>query len=138
MIDGLDEFEGDHTDPVNWVKDLVAWPHVKVCVSSRPWILFEDAFKTYPSLAMQDFTFNDIEMYVCDQFASNKGFSSLQTAEPDYAAKLISGITTKASGVFLWVVLVVRSLLSGLASGDRISDLEAGLDSLPSDLESLF
>lgn len=138
IIDGLDEFEGDHTDLIDWVRDLVTWPHVKACVSSRPWIVFEDAFKNNSSLTMQDMTYRDIKIYVRDQFSSNKGFSILQAAEPDYAAKLVESVTTKASGVFLWVFLVVRSLLSGLTSGDRISDLEAKLNSLPPDLETLF
>ena len=82
------------------------------------------------------FQFNDIEMHVCDRFTSNKGFSSLQTAEPDYAAELISGIITKSSRVFLWVVFVVRLLLEDLASGDKISNLEAK-SNLPANLESL-
>jgi energy-coupling factor transporter ATP-binding protein EcfA2 len=138
IIDGLDEFEGQSTDLINWIKDVITWPHVKICVSSRPWVVFEDAFKKYPSLTMQTLTTDDIENYVQDRFSNNEGFSILKAAEPQYSEKLITDITQKADGVFLWVVLVVRSLLSGLTSGDRISDLEAKLNALPADLESLF
>lgn len=47
-------------------------------------------------------------------------------------------IVIKSSGVFLWVRIVVQSLLSGLGHGDRVSDLERRLDSLPPDLEDLY
>lgn len=47
-------------------------------------------------------------------------------------------ISLKADGVFLWVSLVVSSLLEGLQNRDDISDLQRRIDLLPPDLESLF
>jgi hypothetical protein len=47
-------------------------------------------------------------------------------------------VSRKACGVFLWVILVVQSLLEGLTDGERLSDLQRRLDSLPADLETLF
>ena len=55
--------------------------------------------------------------------------------EPDRAPTLIHEISTKASGVFLWVFLVVRSLREGLSNGDGITDLQERVDRLPADLE---
>jgi hypothetical protein len=43
-----------------------------------------------------------------------------------------------ASGVFLWVRLVVSSLISGFRRGDDITDLQVRLRALPSGLERLF
>jgi hypothetical protein len=40
--------------------------------------------------------------------------------------------------VFLWVALVVRSLVTGLSNCDRISDLQRRLDAIPGDLEELY
>lgn len=40
--------------------------------------------------------------------------------------------------MFLWVFLVVRSLLEGLKYADRVSDLQRRLDTFPEDLESFF
>ena len=54
------------------------------------------------------------------------------------AESLTNGTLDKAAGVFLWVVLVVQSLLSGLSEGERLSDLQSRLDALPPDLEDLF
>jgi len=53
------------------------------------------------------------------------------------AKQLIANITSKASGVFLWVVMTVKSLLEGLADGDRVSDLQNHLEDIPDELEQL-
>ena len=52
--------------------------------------------------------------------------------------ELIKEILEKASRVFLWVTMVVKSLLCGLLHGDRLSDLQKRLQELPSDLEKLY
>jgi hypothetical protein len=45
---------------------------------------------------------------------------------------------SKADGVFLWVVLVVKSLVSGLRNGDGIVYLRRRLEKIPSDIEKLY
>jgi hypothetical protein len=62
----------------------------------------------------------------------------MQQREPECAVQLRDGIVLKASGIFLWVELVLRSLLAGLTYGDRMSDLKRRLDSLPPDLDDLI
>ena len=51
---------------------------------------------------------------------------------------MVLEITEKARGVFLWVHLVVQSLLEGMRDGDSLADLKERLSSLPFDLEELF
>lgn len=51
---------------------------------------------------------------------------------------LKSSIAEKASGVLLWVYVVVNTLLSGLVNGDRLERLRDTLDTLPPELENLF
>jgi len=51
---------------------------------------------------------------------------------------LLSKIVTKAEGVFLWVTLVVQSMLEGIGNEDRISDLERKLEMLPAGLVPFF
>jgi hypothetical protein len=51
---------------------------------------------------------------------------------------LVNNVTNKASGVFLWVFLVLTSLLEGLSDGERAPQLQRRLDTLPEDLEELF
>ncbi|KAI9687017.1 MAG: hypothetical protein M1822_002427 [Bathelium mastoideum] len=113
-------------------------PNVKICVSSRPYIHFEDAFKTFPSLRVEDQNYTDIKLYAEKKLNVNQGFVDQRRYNPEEAANLIKTITSKASGVFLWVFLVTESLLEGLTEGERLFELQERLDSLPTDLEDLF
>jgi hypothetical protein len=138
FIDGLDEFDGDHSNLIDFIEDLAGSGNVKVCVSSRPWVVFEDAFKHRPSLMLQDLTHPDIMHFITSIFSKNAGFAELQKREPQYAGQLLEDIAQKAAGVFLWVHLVVHSLLAGLVNGDRVSDLQRRLEFLPPDLQNLY
>lgn len=48
MIDGLDEFDGDHQTLVDSLFRITSNANVKVLASSRPWLVFQDAFETAP------------------------------------------------------------------------------------------
>ena len=138
FVDGLDEFEGEHNDLICLFQDLIQNGNVKVCVASRPWVVFEDAFKHKPSMMLQDLTYSDIKYYVTSNLQDDSNFAQLRRREPKYADQLIENVVSKASGVFLWVHLVVASLLAGMGFGDRVSDLQKRLDLLPPDLERLY
>jgi len=142
FIDGLDEYEGDRdgkfTDMIAFVTQLASSSNIKICLSSRPWLVFEDAFHSLPSLRLQDLTFNDIKRYVEDKISNHKRMSELQSRDPETSGALVRGVIDKASGVFLWVVLVVSSLLEGLTNRDRIPDLQRRLAMLPADLVDLY
>ncbi len=102
---------------------LGAYPNVKICVSSRPYNVFEDAFRRQPSLILQHLTFDDIKSYVNDTLATHPAFRELAWSSlPRKRRASILRVTTKASGVFLWVVLAVSSLVRGLMDGDRVRD----------------
>lgn len=138
FIDGLDEFAGDCDDLVGDFKQLVEACPVKLCVASRPWEVFRDALQDKPRLQMEHLTHDDIENYITCRLHDDTNFDRFKRLEPHFASITITEIVEKAQGVFLWVELVVSSLLVGLRSGDRISDLKRRLDSLPQDLEGLF
>ncbi|KEZ39004.1 hypothetical protein SAPIO_CDS10369 [Scedosporium apiospermum] len=136
--DGLDEFSGEPSKLIALLRRLAAYQNIKICVSSRPWMEFEDAFKKQPNLMMQHQTARDIAHYSRESLSKNPAFCEIATYDPKYAENLIQNIVTKASGVFLWVVLVVSSLLEGLAQGDRPSELQMRLEKLPDELDELF
>lgn len=138
FIDGLDEFDGSHRDLIRVLRQLSLVPNIKICVSSRPWNIFQDAFASDPSLMLQNLTQNDMQMYVKAEFAGSAHFELLKRAEPVRAPRLISEIVEKSSGVFLWVYLVTRSLQEGLTDADRLEDLERRLEQMPADLEEFF
>ncbi|KAJ8128398.1 hypothetical protein O1611_g5236 [Lasiodiplodia mahajangana] len=112
--------------------------NLKLCVASRPWNIFEDAFKDRPSLMLQDLSATDIEHYITSQFATNEGFAELQVLDRSSAKELLETISKKAEGVFLWVHLVVKSLLEGLTNGDGLLVLLSRLEELPPNLEDLY
>ncbi|KAI7764523.1 hypothetical protein LZL87_003728 [Fusarium oxysporum] len=137
FIDGLDEFDGDCNALISLVQECIASP-IKVCISSRPWREFENAFEEYPRLKMEDLTYDDITRYVVSKFEANSQFARFQKLHPQFAAALSHSIADKASGVFLWVTIVVASLLAGMMAGDRVEDLENRLNLLPSEMDGLY
>jgi hypothetical protein len=65
-------------------------------------------------------------------------YRRLAARDPEEALALGKEIVEKADGGFLWVKLVVDSLLSGIRNRDEISDLWGRLRLLPRDLEPLY
>lgn len=138
FVDGLDEYEGDHAEIVDVFKEVVLSRRVKVCVSSRPLNVYERAFQNMPGFRVQDLTENDIRTLITGKLEQNTDMKRLVQKESERAHRLIQEIVDKASGVFLWVRLVVKSLLDGLANHDTMLDLERRLELLPPDLEDLY
>lgn len=138
FVDGLDEFEGNPETLIAILRRLTSSSPIKMCVSSRPWAEFEDEFGSKPSLRLEDLTQSDIKNYVAAKFHENAYFAQLQLRQAKVADQLIGSIVDKASGVFLWVQLVVASLLEGLRNGDRVEDLTRRLALLPVELEDLY
>jgi hypothetical protein len=138
VIDGLDECEDNHEELVELLLTTIREPHVKLCLGSRPEQTFKDAFGPGPSLRMQDLTFPDIVAFVNDKLCNSQRFLILKKREPHYATSLIRSVAGKSAGVFLWVSLVVRSLLEGMKNSDRIADLEKRLAQIPPELDDLY
>lgn len=138
FIDGLDEYDGDHDEIVEYFLSFAHDPGIKMCVSSRPLVVFEEAFAAFPCLKLQNLTYTDIKLYVEDKLGNHRHMARLSLKNPEEANGLTTEIVAKASGVFLWVKLVVKSLLQGLRDQNRITDLRRRLRHLPADLEALY
>lgn len=50
LVDGLDEFDGDHEEIVSLFTIIHGRKGVKACISSRPWPIYEDSFQDVPKL----------------------------------------------------------------------------------------
>ncbi|CZR66458.1 uncharacterized protein PAC_16359 [Phialocephala subalpina] len=138
FIDGLDEYGGDHHHMAELFKDIAFSPCLKVCLSSRPWVVFATCFKNCSTLRLQDLTAGDIKHFVTSRFDSDASFQALSSRDPMFASALILEIVEKAEGLFLWVRLVVKSLLDGIRNCDTISDLQRRLQRLPKELAPLY
>ena len=139
FIDGIDEYDGDHSQICDFFTHFVTSSScVKIVLSSRPIPACLAAFSSYPGLRLQDLTYPDIERYVDDRLAKHVSMARLVAREGESAAQLTTDISNRAPGVFLWVMLAVKSLLDGLHSYDRVADLHRRLELLPPDLENLY
>jgi hypothetical protein len=135
FIDGLDEYAGDYSQIIETVKQTAGRDNVKICVSSRPPIPFEKAFANSPNLVLRNLTYDDISLFVDKKLSQSSRMGELEKDEPGLRRELTSAIVEKASGVFLWVYLVVRSLMDGLENYDVGADLKRRLEDLPVELE---
>jgi predicted kinase len=139
FIDGLDEYDGKPADIISIIDLLHEGSNVKACVSSRPWNEFKASFGAENpwKLYVHDLTREDIRLYTEDLLGGHKEFKQMRSFE-EGCLDLINGIVDGAQGVFLWVVLVVHSLLEGIIHGEGIRDLKKRLDEIPNDLEEYF
>jgi hypothetical protein len=154
LIDGLDEFipsplsreELQHDESLirhkskgyielgRLCQKLSAFRNVKLLVSSRPLSQFFDSFESGPQLKLEDATARDIDEYIDGKLQESKRWKNLTLVEPIRAPNLISRIREKAVGVFLWVRIVVETVVQSLVDGDNIRELEVQLNSLPEEL----
>lgn len=89
-------------------------------------------------LAVQALTRGDIHIYVNDKMNTSTLFRKLRKSNPEGCASLVKEISAKAQGVFLWVYLVVRSLLRGVDNDDSLDILRQRLSQYPKTLDKYF
>lgn len=139
FIDGLDEFEGREDTVIEMIQALAGQAHVKVCLSSRPLPIFEEAFNFGPGLRLQDLTFDTIREYAKKQLSPRIQMrASLNKADGDLAEKLFTRIVERADGVFLWAIIVIRDVIEGLRGFADLNELTQAIEHLPPELESLY
>jgi hypothetical protein len=120
FIDGLDEFDGDDAQMqylIDFSQNFAKSSDVKICLSSRPWNIFQDAFTDCPKLRLELLTREDIKCYVQDKLDQNLRFRQLCKINKSDCLGLVTDVVQKATGVFLWVCLVVRELVKALRDG---------------------
>ena len=138
LIDGLDEFDGNYLELTSYFKEIAAIRNVKLCVSSRPLLAFDDQLAEFPKLRLQDLTVGDITQYVRDKLMAHPRFLKLAEQEARATAAFVDEIVQTSAGVFLWVNLIVESILQGLTNHDDIANLQRRLRVLPPELDDLY
>ncbi|KAK2613202.1 hypothetical protein N8I77_000129 [Diaporthe amygdali] len=139
FIDGLDELEGDYMDIISFIQHLATLsPRFKIVASSRPIPECVFAFRNCPGLRLEDLNRGDITRYVKHTIGEHQYMKRLSSKYPSQAQVILDDLVEKSSGVFLWVVLACRSLISGFADYDRLPELHRRVDDLPRELWDLF
>jgi hypothetical protein len=150
FVDGPDECQGDHGKQLDfllgWIRSLQQGAlRVKLCVSSRPLPAIDSRLCRFPGFKVHDWKEADISSYVKQQLteavarlddrfplSSNKGEHEIDLKH------LISEITRKAQGVFVWVRVVVTNMINGMEDANTKAELESQLSKLPDDIRPLY
>ena len=139
FIDGLDEYDADSVDHMQLAEMLLRWSNhenIKICVSSRPYNEFMFTFcdSEKRRIHLHDLNCGDIYVFTRRMFQNDRNIDYLGS---DYL-ELVYRIVESSQGVFLWAVLVVRSIIAGLLRRDSLRSLKKKLDSTPKDLNRLY
>ncbi|KAL8838532.1 MAG: hypothetical protein Q9170_002112 [Blastenia crenularia] len=138
FVDGLDEFVGDEDSLLNIVRLFEKAPGCKICVSSRPEQAFRQEFRPCPQLRVQDLNRDDIR-----DMATGKLIPSLQSyncmsGNKDDVPPLLDDLIEKASGVFLWLDLMIKDLIKGARNGDTAKMLQSRLQRTPDTIHGMY
>lgn len=118
--------------------ELSASRHIKICLSSRPWNVFEEAFESMPKIYIHDLTRNDIRNYAASRLQEHPKWADICASTPFGGEWFVEEIAERCSGVFLWVFLVTNLLRQGMTNRDRFPDLRRRLESIPRELGDFF
>ncbi|KAF5667102.1 hypothetical protein FHETE_5805 [Fusarium heterosporum] len=137
FIDGLDEIsdKDGFRKLLCVVEKLRLSPNVKVCVSSRPEteiVKSLDAIRAQ-SLRLEDLTRPEMALYVFGELEPYSEHMPVSTL-----VRFMTKLVENAQGVFLWLVLVTKSLTNGIKNGDDEKTLSDRLHGLPSELQALY
>ncbi|KAK4032717.1 hypothetical protein C8A01DRAFT_40832 [Parachaetomium inaequale] len=125
-VDGLDEYNGADADMsllVSMVRDLTQHSKVKGLLSSRPWAVFQQSFAGCPQLRLHDFTRPDIARFVSAKVGQHSRVQTMTAKDSQGVDNLMTEIVDASCGVFLWVYLVVLSVLEGLTNYDMVEEI---------------
>lgn len=140
FLDGLDECvpSRDHGSLIRDLKSLSKIGNMKLCVSSRPWQIFQIHFgDLFHRLELHTLTYSTMLAYISAELTQ-------AAQDADWAVifnmqhSLVVEIATKAEGVFLWTVLVLRSLREDIEAGREMTDLHKCIGEMPASLKDFF
>lgn len=101
LVDGVDEYDGDPSVIVDLSKAIPKNSNIKICVSSRPLVVCEEAFNEGSMLMLQDLTYSDIELFVSNKLGEHTRMIQLKAEDPESKLQLTTEIVQRASRVFL-------------------------------------
>jgi hypothetical protein len=136
FLDGLDELkETPQEDYSSLVRLLQEWVQassgrLKICVSSREYNVFGNAFSPEKRIRLQELTRVDMECYARERLGNMK--------PEEERERITREIVHRSDGIFLWVALVVKALRECIEDDVGLLAFEAELAALPAELEELF
>jgi hypothetical protein len=119
------------------LQELDNSPAIKICVSSRPWVVFESAYgsNVHCSMELHELTVRDIDIYIATRLESLRHDGILTG---DELKELGNEVRIRAEGVFLWVTLAIKDLRRGIGKHDSMFVLQTRLANYPSELHDFY
>lgn len=133
FVDGLDEFTGNYSELVGLLYKLQDHENVKFCVSSRPEVQLSSRLSSCKTLRLQDLNLSDLTRYARLKL-EEASFDPVW----DRGRMLHESLAQGAEGVFLWLVVVIQSVIRGVEAGDDTDILLERIKDIPQDLDDLF
>ena len=142
LLDALDEHQGDNDILASLLKILVDKSDnervkLKMCLASRSWTVFQQHFGNCPGFSIHDHTKEDIMTYIRARLEPC-GPQEMHQSDHDNMTPLANLVATRASGVFIWVRLVVDLLAKGIQDGTPHRTLEEKVNKIPQELRDLY
>lgn len=141
LIDGLDEYDSDgvgKTELAEIVLGMARSSKIKIVVSSRPETSFENSFRCYKKLRLQDLTKGDIANFVESRLISNPSLRQLTLSEEHRLLDIAAYIRQHARGVFLWVALICKIVVDSVNNYENTKMIHDRIDEIPLELDDLF
>ncbi|KAI9726272.1 MAG: hypothetical protein M1828_001545 [Chrysothrix sp. TS-e1954] len=146
FLDALDEHHGDNQSLIDLIHALTrqslmedARHTLKMCLASRPWPIFKNAFGHCKGFEIHKYTSHDIWLYTHRRLvAASPTFQSVNEGHINRIESLTREITSKAKGVFIWVRLVLREVIDEYRNGSSMDSLLQEIESMPAELEDLY
>lgn len=138
FIDGLDEFVGDEDVLLDMIRRFSEKSQCKMCVSSRPEQALRQEFRMCPQLRVQDLNRADIERTANVKLIPILKRHKNMHLKSDDAAWLVDTLIRKASGVFLWLDLMIKDLIRGSKNGDTVGELQSRLERTPDTINGMY
>ena len=140
FVDGLDEFVGDEDLLLDMVRLFSKASQCKICVSSRPEQAFRQEFQECPRLRMQDFNNEDIRRIATSKLMPvlKKHLDLSMLSYVGGVSYFVDCVIQKASGVFLWLDLMIKDLIKGARNGDTLEELQSRLERTPATIEGMY
>lgn len=141
FLDALDEHAGENEKLIALIWDMVSaadrnpdYVRLKICLASRPWEIFQKSFSQCPQFTIHKHTRKDIELYT-----NRRIREAMYTSKPSSAETgLVNQIVRDASGVFIWVRLVMDQITQDIIDGTPFHIIQHKVSQLPSELGELY
>ena len=139
FIDALDEAGEDHAqDLLSYVHELNTEIHasnapISLCFSCRKYPFF--ARNGGLEICVDDENHKDIEAYLV---AELRRLLDQETIDETVLNVLQADLAKKASGVFLWVYVMVPFIAKQYNDGEHLDAIRGKLDQIPSDLSHIY